>query len=486
MAADGRLIINGDKWDAKSYSGIRTLRESWRLAGGNNDVYSEDFNVFDTPGDFYFRVFFDFTTPGGLLYTGGDSIMDTKGEMWGSKNAPMVADSALNYLMVNGEWERAEMLKNFIKLLSNIVSRSPWYFISLAGLDALLAVPGYVDPAGFKIAEGQQLTINCMPDAYDNRIGTLLDLYKAITFSHRLDKVILPENLRLFNMYIYIFNTSIGSGSIPAMKGATFDQKRIGNAPYVTSSKLIELHGCEFNPNANATGYATIDNTEGFQQQYTITIQPKKVYEQRYNELLMRKIGDMVLSDLFLDERGYTGWGQSSGKASSGEIIPEDIEIKDPTDIYKQHEKMLPNPQNADLLADLKGANKNIDVPDIGLGDSIRVNDSGFLGTKIGSTISKFAGDVKTVGTAIASTIQSYSPSNLVNVALNSAGDVLNKLTFGNLFHTSINDVVSQASSKISEFSADALASKTVRGGWKKVERTSPTGRSLGGNIFKS
>jgi len=470
MATDGRLIINGDKWDGKSYSGIRTLRESWRLAGGNNDVYSEDFNVFDTPGDFYFRVFFDFTTPGGLLYT-GDPITDIKKDQWGSKEAPMVADSALNYLMVNGEWERAEMLKNFIRLLSNIVSRSPWYFISLVGLDALLAVPGYVDPAEFKIAEGQQLRINCMPDAYDNRIGTLLDLYKAITFSHRLDKVILPENLRLFNMYIYIFNTSIGSGSIPAMKDATFDQKRIGNAPYVTSSKLIELHGCEFNPNANATGYVTIDNTEGFQQHYTIAIQPKKVYEQRYNELLMRKIGDMVLSDLFLDEKGYTGWGQTSGNASSGDTLPENIELKDPTDIYKQHEKMLPNPQNADLLADLKGANKNIDVPDIGSGDSIRVKDLGFLGT------------------ALASTIQSYSPSNLVNVALNSAGDVLNKLTFGNLFHTSINDVVSQASSKISEFSADALASKTVRGGWKKVERSLPTGRAgrtLGGNIFKS
>lgn len=450
MATQKTLVIDGDKWDGKSYSGIKTLRNSWRLAGGNNDIYSEDFNTYDNPAHFYFRIFFDFTSPGGLLYTGGDPISQTNGEQWGSKNAPMAADSALNYLMINGEWERAEMLKNFIKLLSNIASRSPWYFISLTGLDDLLNIPGYVDPTQFKIPELKSLTIKCLPDSYDNRIGTLLDLYKAITVSSRLNKIILPENLRLFNMYIYIFNASIGSGSVPAMKYASFDQKRIGNAPYVTSSKLIELHGCEINPNANSTGYTSIDNADGFRQEYNIAIQPKKVYEQRYNEFMMRKIGDMVLSDLFLDEKGYTGWGQTSGKASSGGIIPEDIEIKDPTDIYKQHEKMLPNPQNPDLLSALKGSNKN---------------------------------------NAIASTIQSYSPSNLVKVALNSAGDLLNKLTFGNLFHTTINDVVSQASSKISEFSADALASKTIRGGWKKVERSLPSGRAgrtLGGNIFKS
>lgn len=486
MATQQTLVINGDKWDSKSYSGIRTLRNSWRLAGGNNDIYSGDFNTYDNPAHFYFRIFFDFTSPGGLLYTDGDPISKTNGEQWGSKNAPMVADSALNYLMVNGEWERAEMLKNFIKLLSNIASRSPWYFISLTGLDELLNIPGYIDPAQFKIPETKSLTIKCLPDSYDNRIGTLLDLYKSITFSSRLNKIILPENLRLFNMYIYIFNTSIGSGSVPAMKDASFDQKRIGNAPYVTSSKLIELHGCEINPNANSTGYATIDNTEGFQQEYNITIQPKKVYEQRYNEFMMRKIGDMVLSDLFLDEKGYTGWGQTSSKASSGDIIPESITIKDPTEIYQLHKKLMVDPQNPDLLTALKGSNKNTVQPDVVLGDNIRTNDSGFLGTKIGNTVSKFAGDVKTVGSNIVSTIQSYSPSNLVNVALNSAGDLLNRLTFGNLFHTTINDVGSQASSKISEFSADALASKTARGGWTKTERTTPNSRSIGGNIFKS
>jgi hypothetical protein len=59
----------------------------------------------------------------------------------------------------------------------------------------------------FKLEDRKSIVIKCLPDAYDNRIGTLLDLYRSICYSYTNKKEIVPANLRKFDMGIYIFNT---------------------------------------------------------------------------------------------------------------------------------------------------------------------------------------------------------------------------------------------------------------------------------------
>jgi hypothetical protein len=53
---------------------------------------------------------------------------------------------------MNDEKERAEKLKKFIYLLSDINSQSPWYFQSITGLDAAIERKQFTDK-DFKIEE---------------------------------------------------------------------------------------------------------------------------------------------------------------------------------------------------------------------------------------------------------------------------------------------------------------------------------------------
>lgn len=476
-----------------AYPGIKMLRDAFRLAGGNNGGPGGEYNIFDTPGQFYFRIFFDFSTPGGLLYVPSGSRANSKGMNtdadikryssgdWASKDI-QYADCALNYLMVNGEWERARMLEKFIVLLSNIASKSPWYFQSLEGLDGVMKCEGYLANQMTIPEQPPVIGIKCLQDAYDNRIGTLLDLYKAIAFSHRLDKVILPENLRLFNMYIYIFNVGLGASGWGDFAGASFNHDKIGEGVYVASSKLIELHGCQLDPNSNTTGYGSISNVEPFGQEYTIAVAPKKVYEQRYNELLMMKIGDMVMSDLFPKESDHSAWGSSPGSAI-GSVVPENIKVQSPDEVASIHDPI--QPINPDALDSFKGSNKNSGVTDQpGIGD--KLVQKSLVGGKIGSIVNKAAGDLRTMGGAAGAVLNSYTnPGNIAEVALNATGDLIHKLTFGNLFHTTINDVVSNVSGAVSSISLNNVVDTAVHGGWTKTSRTSPSGRGIGGNLFQ-
>ena len=471
----------------KSYIGIRELITAFRRSGGSTD----DFNITDNPGTFYFRIFFDFTKQSGLLggvMKDGNSLQNHSGDDIALQDAEhrhtveKFDDNALNYLMVNGEWERATFLKQFIQLLSNISSKSPWYFSALGGVDELLKITGY------QIGDqSPALTIKCLPDAYDTRIGTLLDLYKTITWSKTMNRLILPENLCLFDMYIYIFHVNAGAvGAIEKFKNtdrgklhnATFDQYA-GSSDYIVSSKLIELHGCELDPNSSSSGYSTVDNKEGFPMEYTLTIKPRRVYEQRYNEFLGMRIGDMILADLFQDGSGYSGWD-----AEGGGNVSDSTTIQDPQVIWDQKNSGQRSQQNT-FVPPTKLVITDTTNPDemLGVGDSMKTGNS-TLGKKLTQIGNKVMGDVAQVGGAVGALVNSYNPLNLAKAGLNAAGDMLNKITFGNLFHTTINDITTNVSSQISKFSADSLINTSTHNGWTRTERSNP-GRSIGGNLFR-
>ena len=173
-------------------------------------------NEFDTPSVKYFKIFFHFgdleayssSNPG--LYS---SVFTDAGLLAPTfllnntdyKFEPIREgmtdyqyyrfNSAWAYLKNNGEEERAALLQYFIQLLSDVSSNFPWYFQSIEGLDT--AVERVISDKEFKIDEDRKkISIKCLPDAFDDRIGTLLDLYRAITWSWSTKRMILPANLR--------------------------------------------------------------------------------------------------------------------------------------------------------------------------------------------------------------------------------------------------------------------------------------------------
>lgn len=282
----------------------------------------------DQPGHFYFKIFFYFSNP----YSDpsnplSSNLLGTTYSEDTASDTDQHDNTALNYLYNNREYSRFNSLAEFIQLLSDVSTKSPWYFQQISGLDQ--AIERQETGRDFKIEEERKsITIKCLPDAYDNRIGRLLDLYRTVVWSNTLKKWILPRNLRKFDMGIYIFNSPIKtlSGGRYGLSGEMRDrvlettfQEYFGNQEqdqgnyekqmYYTpqnldsdgtplGSKYIELRGCEIDYNSSKSAYSELDNAEGKSMEYELVIRYDSVVEDRYDPIFKAYIGDFVLEDL--------------------------------------------------------------------------------------------------------------------------------------------------------------------------------------------
>lgn len=331
-----------------SYETLRNTLYEWRRSGTN----SSNFNVLDTPGHLFFKVIFHFWN--GDAYGNGDGLENgllAPTWSWGNtssenqnttdsisqrdeinseisgfmdnqnswvdncnsssfKNMSSIDNSAYNYLIRNDELERAEKLKQFIILLSNISTYSPWYFYEISGLDGLLERPNKIGEDGYKIEAPKQITIKCLPDSGDQRIATLLDLYRDVSFSGINHRWVLPGNLRRFDMSIYIFDSPISNLHFNESKSGVMNENQNtskDSSTFPVSYKRIELHDCEIDYNASKSGYSTLTNESGFQQTFEIPISVNNAIETRYNQYMDRTIGDLVATDLFRETYSYKG-----------------------------------------------------------------------------------------------------------------------------------------------------------------------------------
>jgi hypothetical protein len=286
----------------------------------------EGINRYDAPSALYYKLVFYFTDESGLLGLDGingfdtdilqNDIVKTTSGNGGSTytfdpKTHNVKNTAYNFLLLNEELERAEMLKNFLILLSEINTNSPWYFQEINGLDGALDRKIFSDNE-MKIEEKpKQIQIKCLNDAYDDRIGTLLDLYRASCFSYQNKKEIVPRNLRRFNMGVLIFGAPTqypnnplnfsGDGEknfYPFRTNIGIPDSQSTNT-YIPSTKLIELRNCEFDYNSAISPYTTLNTTDGpFSPQYTITINFSDCYESRYNEIMQQVVTDFINIDI--------------------------------------------------------------------------------------------------------------------------------------------------------------------------------------------
>lgn len=267
-------------------------------------------NRFDTPGALFYKLVFYFSDESGLLGLNGIDGFDTdvKTRLNGfDAKKHRLKNTAYNFLLRNDELERAEMLKNFLILLSEINTKSPWYFQEVSGVDSALERKVFSE-GELKIEDKPgQFSIKCLHDAYDDRIGTLLDLYRAACFSYQNKKEIVPRNLRKFNMGILLFSAPIrGKGG---KSGDKNNQIKIpsGNESnlYIPSTKLIEFRNCEFDYNSAKSAFGTLNTADGpMSLEYTITINFDDCYESRYNEIMQQTITDFINIDINQNRAG--------------------------------------------------------------------------------------------------------------------------------------------------------------------------------------
>lgn len=272
------------------------------------------------------------TTDGKKWYTSENSILNNIVDNNVSKYYWF--NSAYAYLKLNGEDVYAERLKNFIELLSNININSPWYFSSVTGINEALTRKT-ISEGKPEFSERRKISISCLPDAFDNRISNLLDLYRSCVWDWKNKREVIPANLRKFDMAIYIFEapdqswhktdqtrleelgSSWASALETSLESAGFDsfaeKLRDESNNYVTintdklmhnkkddiktfapSFKLIEFHDCEFDYNNASTAWATLDNKTGVTPNFNIDITFGDCYELTYNEFLMEEFGDVM------------------------------------------------------------------------------------------------------------------------------------------------------------------------------------------------
>ena len=306
---------------------------------------SEQFNALNVPGsyttsmDFFYGSKLKseqgrkslFAINGGVGYLGAQSFLSTRSE------------------------KRAEMIRAFGSGWEYINKNSPWYFQSVSGLDKLVSasVPRYGKPGG-KIMRSGELTINCL-ESIDMRISALAELYRKAIYDYTHHRVMLPENLRKFRMWIVVteirniqmdFNMSdvLNPFSVPAVakianvlsdfnsqtglldstekflnKSTRPDQatgvdpiesSRYNLQPYVY---IYQLDQCEFDFDSTYPSFETINNAGGqmVSTSFKIHVGRVKDYKIQFNELNEYKedngIKGMVLSDVWGGaNNGYT------------------------------------------------------------------------------------------------------------------------------------------------------------------------------------
>lgn len=445
-----------------SYKNIISDIKNFKKSGTAYSETGGNFNMFDTPSHKYFKILFYFgSVPEFFATESGTGLLSPTWELFKTQNLKNEDvdksktdfynyNSAWAYLKLNDEEERAEKLEQFVTLLSDISTNSPWYFSTISGIDAALERKS-VDENKLDVSEQRKISITCLQDAYDNRIGTLLDLYRDITWSWVHKKEILPANLRKFDMAVYIFEAPVND--------LHKDTDVIGtNNGYKVSYKMLEFHDCELNYNSVKSGWGEVNNEIGFSPKYTIDISYGDCYEISYNDIMMRTIGDVILTDLLNNaaDSNYASKPQEDDITQKNEF-EERIKFKTDTEALKTLESLDNNrviyfgnlasrtgKADESIIEQAKYtlASDNNAISYFGnMGERIgnQTRDiiqtykyeytPGFLSNAVGQVAGHFVKDVKSLFTkAVLGNLNSYS--------LTKISDEISDLTQGNLIKT--------------------------------------------------
>lgn len=229
------LTFTIPQWDYKDF-----INERIEWTKGLNSATGD-------PGWFYFKIFFHFDTNfglfGGLLGPSNNGETATSNTMKTDNSARAWFNCWKDSYPMEMLDQRLSALAKFTGLLSFINGKAPWFFQKITGLDKA----AYVDLN--EPMKSRQLEIQCMPDAIDMRLTTLMELYKFACFDYINFKEILPENLRKFDMTVVVFNSPIRylQTGIRNHKGSKIGYKELTPANNnAMSYKMFSFYNCEF------------------------------------------------------------------------------------------------------------------------------------------------------------------------------------------------------------------------------------------------
>ena len=236
-------------------------------------------------GWFYFKIFFDFNTEHGLL--GG--LLNNDNDIYGGVNTALkFLWTAQDYYGHENLKQRIVALKKFGSILSNIQNNTPWFFKSIKGLDKISSPTK-------DFTKDNSFTINCSEESVDMRVSTMLDLYRFAAFDDILNKEIIPENLRKFDVTVLVFNTPIKKYHTSfKTKSKSFNYKGIinssGSGGYfenLMTYKMYTFKNCEIDLESyNLSQPSELNNEEPINFKPAIQIKYDRLYTHNSNEFI--------------------------------------------------------------------------------------------------------------------------------------------------------------------------------------------------------
>lgn len=190
-------------------------------------------------------------------------------------------NSALAYLKRIGEETRYTALKQFIRLLQKVNIDMPYMFQTIEGLQEAKANFNY--PI---LNENNFITFG-MLESLDMRIQSLLQTYKMVAYDNIRQIWVLPRNLRQFSMSVIVYPTGAYNVSTQE-ESLTVPNSKLENTGLPNSADaitkfnhvLFEFSQCEIDIINSSVGFFdTVNNAELTEASTTIGITYKRVRE---------------------------------------------------------------------------------------------------------------------------------------------------------------------------------------------------------------
>lgn len=180
--------------------------ETWsRTPVGNFKKGLQRYSKYNDPTYLGFVLMFDWTTPLEHSYNGGSPLLAGGLDASGASGDPQAWETkpgtAMYYLKQCGEYKRMEYLNAFINTLKAINLKMPWYWQEIEGLENAWKNHDFKDP--YKGGDEAIIKIKTL-ESIDLIVTKMMDLYKKAIYDDEHRRIIVPENLRKFQVNIYV------------------------------------------------------------------------------------------------------------------------------------------------------------------------------------------------------------------------------------------------------------------------------------------
>jgi hypothetical protein len=225
------------------------------------------------------------------------------------------------------------------------------YIASVAGLDKL-DLP-FVEYGSEDEPNSEQLLTITMNEDVRMFTSRLVFLYRNLTYSYRMGKKLIPENLLRFNLYVKISDIRNFTGGQTNKLNESIRDKY--------SRMVYELKECEFifdeSVNPETIFMGGFDNSTGTVASLTFKIKYRKVNRFFYSTFFSNDLGEMVISDKFLKPDTKAAADYLRNK----KMIPSDIAYSDssPDQIGRKRKAVSNNHEVVPSLKDRFNKLKN-------------------------------------------------------------------------------------------------------------------------------